>query len=62
MFDPFTFEEDGLASSEVNVSGREVGDALVIAQMIVVADEVSDLLFKVTRQIIVFEQDAELSS
>ena len=28
--------------------------------MIVVADEVSDLLFKVTRQVIVLEQDAVL--
>ena len=32
----------------------------MVAQMIVVADEVSDLLFEITRQIVVFEQDAVL--
>ena len=31
-----------------------------IAQMIVVADEVSDLLFEITGQIVIFEQDAVL--
>jgi hypothetical protein len=30
----------------------------MIADMVVVADGVSDLLFKITRQIIVLEQDA----
>ena len=38
----------------------QIGDALAIAQMVVVADEVSDLLFKVVRQIMVCEQDAVL--
>ncbi len=31
-----------------------------VSQMIVVVDEVSDLLFKVTKQIIIFEQEAIL--
>ena len=32
----------------------------MIAQIIVVADEVDELLFKIARQIIVFKQDAVL--
>ena len=54
VFDPFTFEEEGLAASKIKLGWGEIGDAFMAAQMIVVADEVSDLLFKVTRQIIVF--------
>jgi len=42
-----------LGSAKVNIGEREIGDALVIAQMVVVADEVSDLLFEITGQIIV---------
>ena len=42
-FDPFSFKQDGLAASEVDVGRSEVGDALVVSQMIVVGDEVADL-------------------
>jgi hypothetical protein len=42
-FDPFSFQENGLASSEVDVNRRQVGDALVVSQMVVVGDEVADL-------------------
>jgi len=28
-FDPFPFDENGLASAEVDVSGRQVADALI---------------------------------
>jgi hypothetical protein len=41
-FDPFSFQEDGLAASEVDVCRRQVGDALVVSQMVVVGD--GDLL------------------
>ena len=37
-FDPFPFDEDGLAASEVNVGRRQVGQALVVTQLIVVGD------------------------
>ena len=37
-FDPFPFDQNGLAPPEVDVGGRQVGDALVISQMIVVGD------------------------
>ena len=38
-FDPFPFNEDGLAASEVDVGRRKIGQALVVAQVIVVGDE-----------------------
>ena len=38
-FDPFPFDQNGLAPAEVDVGGRQVGDALVISQVIVVGDE-----------------------
>ena len=39
---------------------RQVADALVISQVIVVGDEGRDLGFEIARQVIVFEQDAVL--
>jgi hypothetical protein len=38
-FDPFSFQQDGLSSAEVDVGWREIVQALVIAAMIVVIDE-----------------------
>ena len=32
-FDPFSFQEDGLATSEVDVGRCQIGDALVVSQM-----------------------------
>lgn len=37
-FDPFAFEQVGLAAAKVDVSRCEVCDALAATQMIVVAD------------------------
>src|SRR5258707_965184 len=59
-FDPFSFQEDGLAASEVDVGRRQVGDALVVSQMVVVGDEVTDLGLEVAGQIVVLEQDSVL--
>ena len=52
--------QDGLAASEVDVGRRQVADALVVAQVIVVGDEGVDLGFEVARQVVVLEQDAVL--
>jgi hypothetical protein len=41
-FDPFSFKQDGLASSEVDVGRGEIGDALVVSQIIIMRDEVAD--------------------
>jgi hypothetical protein len=49
-FDPFYFDQNGLASPEVDVGGRQVADALMIAQMIVVGDKGLDLGFEIERQ------------
>jgi len=59
-FDPFSFQQDGLAPSEVDVSRRQVGDALVVSQMVVVGDELADMSLEVTGQIVILEQDAVL--
>src|SRR5215470_17279747 len=45
---------------EVDVGRCEVGDALVVSQMVVVGDEVADLGLELARQIVVLEQDAVL--
>ena len=34
VFYPFTFVEDGLPASEVNIGGCQIGDAFMVAQMI----------------------------
>ena len=47
-FDPFPFQQDGLAAPEVDIGGREVAQALVVAQVIIVFDEGGDLSFEIT--------------
>ena len=59
-FDACTFEQDFLAPAEVDVCWRYVFQALVVAPMIVVIDEGCDLRLQITRQVIVFQQDAVL--
>ena len=45
---------------EVDIGGREVIQALVVAPVVVVLDEGAELGFEVTGQIIVLEQDPVL--
>src|SRR5580693_3128243 len=59
-FDPFSFDQNGLAPSEIDVGWRQIADAFVIAQVIVVNDEGLDLGFEIARRVIVFEQDTVL--
>ena len=59
-FDPFSFKQDGLTASEVVIGRGEIGDALMVSQVIVVGDEAADVGFEITRQIVVLEQDAVL--
>jgi hypothetical protein len=56
-FDPFSFNQNGLAAAEVDIAWRQIADALVIAQVIVVSDEDLDLGFEIARQVVVFELD-----
>src|SRR5258705_10627528 len=59
-FNPFSFQQDGLATPEVDVSRGEIGDGLVVSQVIVVGDEGVDLGFEIAGQIIVLQKDAVL--
>ena len=47
-FDPFSFQQDGLPSLEVDVGWRQIADALMVAEVVVVGDEVADLLLEIT--------------
>ena len=58
--DPLSVFDDGFGPSEVGVGGCHIVEALVVAPMIVVLDEGLDLAFEITRQEVVFEQDAVL--
>ena len=51
-------QQDCFAAPEVDVGGCEIAEALVVAVVIAVTDEVSNLRSQVTWQIVVFEQDA----
>lgn len=48
-----SFEQDGLPLSGVDISGREIFQALVITLMVVVTDEGHDLIFQITRHEVV---------
>ena len=52
----FTFEQDGLTPSGVNVGGCEVFQALVIALMVVVSDERRHVILEITGQEVVFQR------
>lgn len=49
-----------MAPAEVDIGGRKVLQALVVPAVIVVLDEVADVGFEITWQIVVFHQDAVL--
>jgi hypothetical protein len=59
-FDPFPFDQNGLASSEVDVGRCEIADALMISQVIIIGDEGLDLAFEIAWWVIVLEQDPVL--
>ncbi len=42
-FDPFSFQQDGLAPPEIDISRGQVSQALVVALVVVVGDEGLDL-------------------
>ena len=59
-FDPFAFEQDGLAASEVDIGGREIVEALVVSAMVVMLDECRNLSLEVLLEEVVFKEDAVL--
>ena len=52
-FDLFPFQQDGVAAPEIDIGGREVIQALVVAPVVVVLDEGVELGFEITGQIMV---------
>src|SRR5215470_17966015 len=54
LFPPF---ENDLAAPEVDVSRRQVVQALVVSTVVVVADELLDALFELSWQVVVVQQD-----
>ena len=59
-FDPFALEQDGLAAPEVDISRRQVPQALMVAVVIVLLDEAIDVGSEIAWQVVVVEQDAVL--
>ena len=59
-FSPFSFQEYGLASPEVDVGWCQIADSLVVTLVVVVIDEGVDLGLEIAGQIVVLEQDAVL--
>src|SRR5438132_11766735 len=62
LFDGFSFDlfppfENGLTASEVDVSRRQVVQALVVSTVVVVLDELLDALFELSWQVVVLQQD-----
>jgi hypothetical protein len=57
---PFSFPQNGLTAPEVNVGRRQVAQALVVAQMIVVRHKRRDLRLQIAGEEVVLQQDAVL--
>jgi hypothetical protein len=60
-FDPFPFDQDGLATSEVDVGGRQIADALVVTSVVVVGDEGLDVGFEIDLDCFVTFRRGEIS-
>ena len=54
----FPFDQNGLASPEVDVGGRYVADALMTPRVIVFGDEGLYLGFEIAGEVVVLKQDA----
>ena len=59
-FDPFSFQQDDLVAAEVDVGWRHVVEAFVVALVVAVGHKCFDAGLEVTRQEVVFQQDAVL--
>ena len=61
LFDSLSFDglppfEYGRSSAEVDVSRRQIVQALVVSAVIIVLDELADAVFELTWQIVVFRR------
>src|SRR5499427_9336384 len=62
LLDGFSFDllppfENDLAAPEVDVSRRQVVQALVVSTVVIVADELLDAVFELSWQVVVVQQD-----
>jgi len=62
FLDPFPFSENGFVAAKVDVSRCDVVQALVVALVVVIVDECPDLTFKISGQIVIFQQNPVLHS
>ena len=60
FFDLSPSLDDGVVPAEVDVGGSEVGEAFVVAAVVVVLDEGADAGLEIARQIVVLQQDTVL--
>ena len=60
FFDLFPPFDNRCVTPEVGVGGRDVGEALVVAAVVVVIDERANFTFEITGQEVVFEQNTVL--
>ena len=59
-FDLLSHVQNVLTAAKVDVGRREVVEALMVAAMIVVVDEVCDCALQIAGEIVVFEEDPAL--
>jgi hypothetical protein len=57
LFDPFSGFQDCGGAAEGDVCGRSVRQAFVIAAVVVMVDEGSNLHLKVARQVVILKED-----
>ena len=60
FLDLFPFSENVFVTSEIDVCRSDVVQALVIAVVVVVIDEDTDLLLQIAWQVVVFQENAVL--
>ena len=56
--DPFSFQQDGVATVEVDIGWGQIGNGLVVAVVVVVVDEGVDLDLEIAQEVVVLEQNA----
>ena len=59
-FNLLSLFQDLLIAPEVDICGRQIAEALVLALVVVIVDEGGDLALQVTWQDVMLEQDAVL--
>jgi hypothetical protein len=56
FLDPFSLQQNGLATPEVDIGGCEIAETFMISPVVIMADKVIDLRLKIARQMIVLRK------